>query len=50
METPDTKAGRITEAIMREVTKAWEPQGKVPTANYNRIYSNVLRILIEERV
>jgi len=48
METPRNNAGRLTELIMAAVMRGWEPQGKVPVSNYNRIYGQVYDILHAE--
>lgn len=43
-ETPDTIEGWLTEAIMQRITRK---VGKMPTHNYNAIYSGVLEALNE---
>lgn len=42
MQTPDTIEGFLTEAIMASIT---QKIGKMPTHNYNAIYSAVLDTL-----
>jgi hypothetical protein len=44
MKTPDTIEGFLTEAIMHRITRK---VGKMPTHNYNAIYSAVLEALKE---
>jgi len=42
METPNTRAGHLTESIMANITRKI---GKMPTHNYNAIYGAVLEVL-----
>lgn len=45
MKTPNTIAGRITEAVMINITRK---VGQMPAHKYNPIYSAVLETLEEE--
>lgn len=47
MKTPDTIAGRITEAVMSNITRK-VGIGKLPPHTYNPIYSAVLETLEKE--
>lgn len=45
METPNTRAGRITEQIMQEVLRKLP---EITTSTYNRIYESVIEVLEAE--
>lgn len=42
METPNTRAGRITETIMYKLTARWPD---IDVADHNRIYDTILEVL-----
>jgi len=49
METPRTKAGRVTEEIMEVFSILHKPKvADLSTSEYNAVYSHVLRVLNRE--
>lgn len=45
METPNTKAGQLTEQIMAIFWNSTSPPVKLTTEQYNKVYSHVLDTL-----
>lgn len=45
METPNTKAGEVTEEIMLLFWRSPEQPVQLTTAQYNQVYSHVLKTL-----
>jgi hypothetical protein len=42
----DANVELLANDIMKIVTRGWEPQGKIPVANYNRIFAEVYTLLL----